>query len=152
MLHALEQHVVPTLRERGFRGSFPHFRRRHAATTDLLSFQFDKWGGGFVIELAVGPAGELVTPWGARIAAARLKAIDLSSGARARLQPGSDGSTDSWFRFDDGPTGDRPARFQAVAAQVLDLLPQAEAWWRGERTQRNVRPLQASSGMVDRPG
>jgi hypothetical protein len=53
MRKALQVIVVPVLRERGFTGSFPHFRRRRQKGIDLLTFQFDKYGGGFVVEIAV---------------------------------------------------------------------------------------------------
>jgi hypothetical protein len=46
MIAALQAHVVPELRRRGFKGSFPHFRRAAAQRIDLLTFQFDKWGAG----------------------------------------------------------------------------------------------------------
>jgi hypothetical protein len=48
---ALKGRVIPTLRQAGFTGSFPHFRRIQGERTDLITFQFDKWGGGFVIEI-----------------------------------------------------------------------------------------------------
>lgn len=49
---ALKAVVVPALRLRGFMGTFPHFRRIGECGIDLLTFQFDKWGGGFVVEIA----------------------------------------------------------------------------------------------------
>jgi hypothetical protein len=36
------EHVVPVLRERGFLGSFPHFRRPTAASIHLLTFQLTR--------------------------------------------------------------------------------------------------------------
>jgi hypothetical protein len=107
--------VVPALRERGFQGTFPHFRRCHAKATDLLTFQFDRSGGGFVIEIAEGPPDEFVTQWGKRIPAKRLSAHDLNPAKRARLQPGTDGATDSWFRYDAVPNGGDSLRFDRVA-------------------------------------
>jgi Domain of unknown function (DUF4304) len=49
MEQALKAYVVPVLREHGFAGSLPHFRRLRSDCVDLLTFQFDKNGGGFVI-------------------------------------------------------------------------------------------------------
>jgi hypothetical protein len=138
MRSALAARVVPALRERGMRGSFPHFRRIGPSSTDLLTFQFDKYGGGFVIELGVGPADEFVTDWGARIPAGRLTAFDVPLAARARLQP-RPGSADSWFRYEAGLFRRGAARFERAARQVLEVLPHADAWWRGDRPQRNVR-------------
>jgi len=42
MIETLKEYVVPVLRERGFKGSFPHFRRPTATAIHLLTFQFDK--------------------------------------------------------------------------------------------------------------
>ena len=37
--------IVPELRKKGFKGSFPHFRRIYEnGRVDFLSFQFNKWG------------------------------------------------------------------------------------------------------------
>jgi hypothetical protein len=52
MIKKLNDIVVPVLRQSNFKGSFPHFRRVTAERTNLLTFQFDRSGGGFVIEIA----------------------------------------------------------------------------------------------------
>src|SRR3954469_21925172 len=52
MIQSLQELVVPLLRERGFKGSFPHFRRAQQSRLDLVSFQFHRFGGEFVIEIA----------------------------------------------------------------------------------------------------
>jgi hypothetical protein len=50
---ALNKLVVPTLRAKGFKGSLPHFRRVGNGATEVLTFQFDRHGGGFVMQ--IGP-------------------------------------------------------------------------------------------------
>jgi len=52
MMEALHRVVVPMLRDMGFTGSFPHFRRVHDTQIDVLTFQFNRWGGSFVVEVA----------------------------------------------------------------------------------------------------
>ena len=52
MDRVLKATVIPELRARGFQGSLPHFRRRRPDRIDLLTFQFDRSGGRFVVELA----------------------------------------------------------------------------------------------------
>src|SRR5262245_45770115 len=47
MRAALKRVVVPELHRRGFAGTLPHFRRVVGARLAVMSFQFDKWGGGF---------------------------------------------------------------------------------------------------------
>src|SRR5690348_16882989 len=48
----LKNTCVPLLRERGFVGSFPHFRRVNDAHLDLLMFQFRRDGTSFVVEIS----------------------------------------------------------------------------------------------------
>jgi len=48
---AIKAIVVPVLREKQFAGSFPHFRRSTTRGMDLLTFQFDRYGGGFILEI-----------------------------------------------------------------------------------------------------
>src|SRR5260221_6514272 len=56
---ALKELVIPVLRANGFKGSLPHFRRVTPQAIDLLTFQFDKWGGGFVVEISkCSPGGD----------------------------------------------------------------------------------------------
>jgi hypothetical protein len=117
---ALKEFVVPLLRLKGFKGSLPHFRRALPHHIELLTFQFDKWGGGFVLEIARCPTSGIVTSWGKSIAPNKVTAWDTNE--RERIQPGNGHGTESWFRFDTEPV-------QNVAAQVVNLLPRAEAWW-----------------------
>jgi hypothetical protein len=122
MVAVLKSTVISELRTRGFKGSYPHFRRFVENRVDLFSFQHDKWGGGFVIEIARSPAEGVTTNWGKVIAADKVTAFDLDPKERKRVQPGEGSGTDSWFRYDRG-------QFRRCAKQVLELLPVAEAWW-----------------------
>jgi len=119
----LEERVVPALRSVGFRGSFPHFRRIGPEQVDLLSFQFDKYGGGFIVEIAQCPAAGFETPWGEHIPAKRVNARHIAH-PRPRLRP--DGEDEGfWFRFDGGETP------QSAAALLIPLIAtKAEIWWR----------------------
>jgi hypothetical protein len=99
---ALDRLVVPRLRELAFSGSMPHFRRRTENVIDLLSFQFDKRGGGFVIEISRCPAQGFVTYWGKAIPPNKVTAQDPHPDQRLRLQPREGSGTDSWFRYEGG--------------------------------------------------
>ena len=48
MILELKRIVQPHLRVIEFSGSLPHFRKIGKETIDLVSFQFDRNGGGFV--------------------------------------------------------------------------------------------------------
>lgn len=132
MKRALRDKVIPILRRRGFAGSFPHFRRISATKTDLLTFQFQRGGGGFLIELAEGPADQFTTPSGERIPARNLTAWDLSPLQRSRLLPGKLGAVAVWYGFD------RDVLPTAVADQVIEDLPLADAWFAGAKTQPRI--------------
>ena len=52
MLSALKKHTFPLLKEQGFTGKHPNFRRKLDGRIELISFQTNKWGGSFVIEVS----------------------------------------------------------------------------------------------------
>lgn len=124
MIAVLKSIVVPALRQRGFTGSFPHLRRLGTNQIDLVTFQFDKWGGGFVVEISrCGPDG-VTTPWGDKIPPRKVTAHDLNPRDRLRLGC-EDPSADHWYRYDGGKT------LESVAQEVLLQLEKAEKWWAG---------------------
>jgi len=118
----LKTAVIPTLRSSGFTGSLPHFRRRTAGRVDLLTFQFDRNGGGLVIEVAWCEPDGVVTSWGEAIPATKVTAHDLHPNLRLRIKAAESSGTDAWFRYDQGQTRD-------CAQRVLSALPIAEQWW-----------------------
>jgi hypothetical protein len=122
MDRALRDSVVPVLRRAGFKGTFPHYRRIIPKAVDLLTFQFDRNGGGFVIEIGRSDSNGYTNAWGKHIAPTKVSAWDLHPYQRYRIQPVPGGGTESWFRFDHGQT-------QAVVLRVLEALEDAEAWW-----------------------
>ncbi len=129
MIKALKEIVVPRLREQGFKGSFPHFRRSSKEKIDLLTFQFDKWGGGFVIEISKCPPEGITTYFGDSIPPNKVTAWDMHPDKRHRLQPRRGSSTSDWFRYDN-PTRQEDV-FESTAKQVLPFLLEAEKWWKG---------------------
>ena len=119
MKKALKDVVVPRLKEAGFAGSFPHLRRRRPDRIDLFYFQFDRHGGGFIIELAQCAPDGFTTYWGKQIAPDKVTARDLPPTQRARIQPRVGSGTDSWFRYD-------ASDFTKTAESVLPFVGQAE--------------------------
>ena len=57
MLSALKEHTFPLLKEHGFSGKYPNFRRKLDDCIDLISFQTNKWGGSFTIEVSAAFPG-----------------------------------------------------------------------------------------------
>ena len=117
----LKRVVQPHLRAAGFSGSFPHYRKIGFEMIDLLSFQFDRNSGGFVIEIARCRPDGIVTAWGAHVAPAKTSASNVHPNFRKRIQPKTGGGTDSWFRFDNGDPS-------VVAADVLRHLSKPGLW------------------------
>jgi hypothetical protein len=127
MVKALKEIVVTRLREQGFKGSFPHFRRPDEEKIDLITFQFDQWGGGFTIEISQCPANGITTSWGEHIPPNKVRAWDMHPTQRLRLQPKLSAFTSDWFRYD------KPGQLDDIvlktARGVLPYLEKAEKWW-----------------------
>jgi hypothetical protein len=120
---ALKDIFVPALRVLGFKGSLPHFRRILAERVDILTVQFDRYGGGFVVEISRCSPEGITTPWGEYIPANKVTAHYLNSDNRHRLGSPNPDTDGRWFRFDDGTP---PA---LVAKALLSYLDEAENWW-----------------------
>jgi hypothetical protein len=142
MDRVLKETVVPELRARGFQGSFPHFRRLRPDRIDLLTFQFYRSGGKFIVELAqCGPEG-YTTSWAKRIPPGKVTAHDLTGRLRLGGRLGFR-RADHWFVFDfqnyDPPMASSEAQLEddcrKAAAEVLkDYRRQAEEWWDQQQT------------------
>jgi hypothetical protein len=63
----LNEWITPSLRDRGFTGTFPILRRVRNDQLDILEVQFSKYGNGFRLNLGVCPASGVVTTWGEAI-------------------------------------------------------------------------------------
>ena len=122
MKEALMAIVLPRLRQVGFTGSFPHLRRRCSDRIDLLTFQFDRYGGGFIIEISQCAPEGFTTYWGKQIPPEKVRAWDVPNGS-ARIQPRKGSGMDCWFRYDHATTTES---FAKVAETVLPLLKEAE--------------------------
>ncbi|WP_052345860.1 DUF4304 domain-containing protein [Paucisalibacillus sp. EB02] len=125
MISELKKIVVSELRDRGFRGSFPHFRRICKDKIDLITFQFDRYGGGFVIEIGVCSPEGFIHSWGEKVPPNKVTAHDLSN--RFRLKD-NDGQ---WFRYD--VEGESENIYEDIAKEVLSHLYEAEEYWENNR-------------------
>jgi Domain of unknown function (DUF4304) len=88
MDRVLKEVFVPELRARGFMGSLPHFRRIRPDRIDLVSFQYSKRGGQFMVNLSqCGPEG-VKTEWGKEIPPDKVTAFDVFERQRLRFKWG----------------------------------------------------------------
>lgn len=126
MIEVLKSVVIPALRSRGFKGSFPHFRRSADTAIHLLTFQFDKWGGGFVVEIATCPKDGLTMHWGEFVPPNKVTAHHVNS----RLRLGAkDSNNDHWFRYDKPFRLVKDPCVEAAAELLPYLEHQAEEYW-----------------------
>lgn len=128
MIETLKEYVIPILREKGFKGSFPHFRRLTETAIHLLTFQFDKWGGGFIIEIAVCSPKGFQTHWGKSIEPAKVRAWDINH--RLRLGAPDENSDGHWFKYDKHKLFSLGNPYEKAALEVLPYLDEAENWWK----------------------
>jgi hypothetical protein len=138
MVSALKEIVVPTLRDMGFCGSFPHFRRQRDEQADLLTFQFSQWGGSFVVEIAYCPAAGYTLPAGEAVSPDRARVHHQHYRSRLRLgvRPPPN-NRDHWFRFEP----EHSSVYTDAALEVLPLLrSQAEDYW---HTHEHIEPQNA---------
>ena len=137
MNKALKKITIPFLKAKGFKGSLPHFRRLQEDCYDLMTFQFDKYGGGFVIEMAQCAITGIVTSWGEKIPPEKAKAYQVSNRRddvnpkyeNARLRPQKD--KDYWFRYDYFVETEAYSKLAEQVNSMINL--HAENWFRRKR-------------------
>jgi hypothetical protein len=126
MIAALQEIAVPVLRDIGFSGSFPHFRRIREPQIDLLTFQFNRHGGSFVVEVAFCAPDGFTNHWGKHIPPKKVCAHDIHPKQRLRLGSHPPQKADHWFYYE-------PERSDIFTDTALELLPllraDAEQFW-----------------------
>ena len=131
MIKNLSVFVIPVLRQKGFKGSFPHFRRLKTDRINLLTFQFDRSGGGFVIEITNCNPNGFTTSWGTKIEPSKLTAHDLFNRKRIQSNTNTTSSlTDDWFRYDRKYLFGFGNIYKKVCKDVLSKLNIAEDYWK----------------------
>lgn len=122
---ALKDEIVPFLREMGFKGTYPNFFRERGEHVDLLVFQFNKWGGSFVVEISYTDREGKNIYLDKNAEPEKLRVSDTED--RLRLNPKND-DTDYWFEY--GEEELPKERIQSIIAEVKKCLEtQAEEWW-----------------------
>lgn len=133
----LKDTCVPFLRERGFRGSYPHLRRLHGEHIDLLMFQFRSDGTSFIVEISYADAERRNVGFRPEAPASK---IDVAC-TRERYRLGARGRTEvdgEWFPLSHGTLVSDERHFRRLALKVNDmLLNEAEPWWESKRMAPN---------------
>jgi len=130
---ALKSIVVPDLRVRGFKGSFPNFFRDRGGHIDLLTFQFRSSGGSYVCEISFADQDRSNVAIYKDTETKKLRTNQTKT--RLRLGSAPDrGVNDHWFYLETADTS-RPNSPLRTAEEVLALIEsQGEPWWREQQT------------------
>lgn len=97
MISALHKHIIPKIYNAGFSGKYPHFRKECNNYVELISFQTNKYGGSFTIEVsAVFPNTQYPNYIPYKDMADHYLRVDATN-IRYRLP----GLYDGWFYYSD---------------------------------------------------
>jgi len=129
----LKKLTVPLLRQRGFKGSYPHFYRDIDGHVDLVMFQFRSDGSSFVVEISYADPDRRNVYFRPETPVDRLQVSATSK--RRRLGKSATGEVDSeWLKLDHGLRTTQARHFSKLALRVNDLLlREAEPWWAANR-------------------
>ena len=141
MRRAFKRHLIPRLSSLGFAGKSSNFQRLTATAQDLLSIQYWKYGGSFILEFGRRQRGPLLTAWGEIVPEDALDVAYLPVSDRARLQERSEVSPELFggFRFEG--FGEDVHKYDALAIRVAAMLPQVDAWLARREVGPDVRPF-----------
>lgn len=122
---AIKRILVPILKEKKFKGTFPHFFREMNGHVDLSTFQFNKYGGSFVVEISYADKERKNVyvykdrPSEKLRSGQTIDRLRLGSNPKKRI-------SDHWFQYNNNT-------FENVAKEVVPYLEnQAEKWWRNK--------------------
>ena len=128
MRKALRRHLLPALASLGFTGKSSKFQRLLPDSQDLLSIQYHKYGGSFILEFGRRERGPLHTTWGSVVPEEKLEVIYLLPTQRGRLQEAEAEGQDLFAGFSFQGFGEDTGKYEALASRVATLLPQVDAW------------------------
>ncbi|WP_293715654.1 hypothetical protein, partial [Stenotrophomonas sp. UBA7606] len=123
MASSIKKILLPALRQRGFGGNgVANFVRSSDAYRDFLSIQYWTYGGSFILEFSRIPAN-WVDPDSGEVPK---RVFETDPLLRKRL---IDTEQHRDFRgFSFKAFGSEQSRYDQLAASVVALLPQVEAW------------------------
>lgn len=128
------------MKEAGFVISYPDFRRFDGDVVDLVNVQYWHYGCAFIINMGrqVGPFEH---QWQGSVPHEELEVMHLPHDKQQRLGPIRKARSEypgGWFKYDK-IWDDRPA-LDALMQEVVDLLPQMEAWLEDGTHGPNIDP------------
>ena len=143
MRKSLKRHLIPELARIGFSGGALHFQRLEPETQDLLSLQYWKYGGEFILEFARRPRGPFATSWGPIVPENKLDVAYINPLDRARLQQAGKSAGQHMRGFTYEIFGDDIAQYECLAKQVASLVPHIDDWLRHGNTSAHVQAVRS---------
>lgn len=122
---SLKSFVVPEIKKLGFSGSFPHFRKQTGEQLEFASFQFNRYGGSFVIETGKSTKEQLAKS-SQELLFEKLNYSDTKE--RMRIKPTRVNTSDYWFSFEEL---NNEEDFDNLAKTIVPLLTQLEQFFNG---------------------
>ena len=141
MRRALKRQLFPALKALGFAGGPSYFRRTETDSLDLLTIQYWKYGGEFILEFARRPRGPLKTSWGKVVEEDKLDVAYVHPVDRARLVENMEREGPNLHGFEYAGFGDNENKYLELATNVSQLLSQVDNWLAKREIGPNVRPL-----------
>lgn len=112
MDQALKTIAVPYLREKGYSGSYPHFRKRIDCVVGAVGFQFSQWGPDFYFEAGIS---RLKEEGGKETIKSEIRKIKYYNSWPRR-------------RFGDQPISFENEKFKEIAEKMRKVVDEADAW------------------------
>jgi hypothetical protein len=127
MRRSLKRLLIPELAKLGFVKMASNFVRIDGEDLDLLNIQYSKYGGEFILEFARTIYRDPLT--GAVVPEEKMDVAGLALEFRGRLERLKKRPAEfNGFQFSG--FGDSVEKYDALAAEVVELLPQVDAWLR----------------------
>lgn len=128
MVAAIKSEIIPELRARGFRGSFPHFYRDDSNFISLITFQFFSSGGSFCINIGYADPQRQNVFSESDCETNKLKVMATRNARRLGDEAG-----DRWFHFGRTSYGQFRDASQSVGEIVTVcnelFVSDGEQWW-----------------------
>ncbi len=126
MIATLKTVAIPSLRAKGFSGSFPHFRRIRDAQIDLLTFQVSAFGPQFCVNLHTCPPSGYTDYSGKHTQPNKVTVGHVGGTLPFRLGSNPPEQADKWFSCE----GADDQVYTDAAFEVLSLInTRAEEFW-----------------------
>jgi Domain of unknown function (DUF4304) len=110
---AIKGLIIPVLREKGFKGSYPHLRRPNNNKIDVIGFQFSQWGPQLYVEIGTCPASGMTFLDGSHYPPEKIKYYQCGKRIRIGDQP---------FDFENNDC-------KEITSKMLAALSEADNWW-----------------------